>query len=414
MATKYEFPERARCGYQKLLPNPFIKADGSVVASAEEWPEQREYLKAMLEFYMYGRTPPGPYGTVGEVVESRRIHDGAGIEETVKITCGAAAPVSFELTVRRPPKEGPLPVVVAMGGEFRPGMSFYDYLISIGVSEKDARIYLPCPIEEELLERGYALAFCKVTDLCPDKNGYDAKESPLAAAYPGYDWRAVAMWSFGLQRAADWLLGCGWADGDRLISMGGSRGGKVAMHAAAYDERFAACVAAISGCGGAGNFRYLGGRMGRGLGQIESVGSITSKGGLGYFFADRLADFGRRNGWYEPGDECYLPFDLHTLRSLVAPRAIISIDGLDDVWCGAFGTQLSFHASQPVFNFLGADGKNAMLFREGGHYISEADWREALAFCDNALCGMNVPHSYVTKCFHNVHRIYFTDYFDYE
>jgi hypothetical protein len=414
MVSKYNFPERAWCEYQKLLPNPFIKADGTVAVSREEWPAQREYLKAMLEFYLYGHTPPGPYNTQGEIIESKKIYDGAAIEDTVKITCGRDTVVSFAVTVKRPARKGPFPIVIVMSGEFKPGLTFYDYLLSIGVSEKDARIYLPCPIEEELLEKGYALAFCKVTALCSDIDGCDVKQSPLAAAFPGYDWKAIAMWSFGLSRAADYLLTCNWADKEKLITMGGSRGGKVAMHSAVYDERFAVCIAAISGCGGAGNFRYLGGRMGRGLGQIESVGSITAKNGLGYFFADRLADFGKRGSWFDPGDECYLPFDLHTVRSLIAPRAIISTDALDDVWCGAFGTQLSFHASQPVFNFLDADGKNAMCFREGGHYISEYDWHEAIAFCDNIFYGMDIPHGYVTKCFHNVHRIYYTDYFDYE
>jgi hypothetical protein len=395
-----------------LLPNPLLKADGTL-ATKEEWPQQREYLKSMLEFYLYGHTPPGPYSTVSEVLDSKRIYSGAAIEETVKITVGQEAKVSFTATVKRLARQGPFPVIVCMGGEYKPGTTFYDYLLSIGVSAQEAKIYIPCPIEEELLERGYALAFCKVTELCPDANGSDAALSPLAKAYPGYDWKAIAMWSFGMSRTADYLEGCDWVDKTKLITMGGSRGGKVAMHSAIYDERFAVCAAAISGCGGAGNFRYLGGRMGRGLGQIESVRSITSKD-LAYFFSDRLADFGKRDGWFDPGDECYLPFDLHTLRSLIAPRAIISTDGLDDVWCGAFGTQLSFHASQPVFNFLQADGKNAMRFREGGHYISESDWREVLAFCDNTFYGMNLPHEYVTKCFHNVHRIYFNNYFDYE
>ncbi len=42
------------------MPDPFRKPDGSRVATRAEWQEQRAYLKALLEHYLYGRLPPRP------------------------------------------------------------------------------------------------------------------------------------------------------------------------------------------------------------------------------------------------------------------------------------------------------------------------------------------------------------------
>lgn len=414
MVSKWTFPEKGQLKANRKLPDPMVGPDGKRITSPAQWPEQREYLKAMLEHYMYGHMPPPPYHTKGTPVSSEKLYGGMALRETVHITCGPKNEIEFDATITRPARQGRFPVVVTHQGEIG-NQTMREFFTEKGIDLSLVGDYTECPIEEELLSRGYALAWYRRTLLCPDDPGMaDYASSPLLKAYPGYDWRALAMWSWGHSRIADYLVTTDWADPDRLITTGASRGGKVALHSAVYDERFAVCAAAISGCGGAGSFRYLGGRMGNGLGRVETIADMTSKDQLWYFFADRLADFAHRDDPAVPGDEAYLPFDTHFLRALIAPRAVISTDGLDDVWCGAFGTQLSWHASQPTFNFLDAAGKNALFMREDGHLYSKRDWREVLAFCDNVLYGMDVAHTYTVKCYHNVHRIYFTDYFDYE
>ena len=50
----------------------------------------------------------------------------------------------------------------------------------------------------------------------------------------------------------DYLFTTDWADTDKIIATGHSRGGKVALCAAIYDERIALCAPNGSGCGGAG------------------------------------------------------------------------------------------------------------------------------------------------------------------
>ena len=55
------------------LPDPFLREDGSRVVAAEEWKEQREYFKRILEEQYYGQMPPGkgrvevPVGGIGNL-----------------------------------------------------------------------------------------------------------------------------------------------------------------------------------------------------------------------------------------------------------------------------------------------------------------------------------------------------------
>lgn len=415
MSSNWNFQAKSALKPNKKLPDPLVGPDGKRILSPAEWPSQRQYLKAMLEHYMYGHTPPGPFNTTGKLLSSQQIHDGLGIKEMVQISCGPGQKIVFNTEIIRPNKPGPFPVIVGNTFRFSPDMiRKFD-----SEEEKQASFKRSfrsdsycCPIEKELLDRGYALATFIMTDLCPD--GPDYKSGQVPSAYPDYDWRTIAIWSFGHSRIADYLDLVPWADKTRLVTTGLSRGGKIAIHSAVFDERFAVCAPCCSGCGGVGNYRYLGGRLGIGMGYTESIKDITSKTGMWHFFSDNLAEFARRESQAEVGDEAYLPFDTHFLRALIAPRACISTDGLDDVWCGAFGTQLSWHASQPVFNFLNAEGKNALHFREGGHYYNDRDWREVLAFCDKIFYDFDVPHTYTEKCYHNVHKIDFTGFFEYE
>jgi hypothetical protein len=414
MDAVWNFPSKNTLKPNKKLPDPLTGPDGKRISSPAEWPAQQEYLKAMLEHYLYGHTPREPFNTRGEVVKAKQIYDGLGLRETVRISCGPGGKVVFNTEIVRPNRSGPFPVIIGNDTVFpHEMMRGFDNPEELETSlKRNFRSGSYCPIEEELLSRGYAVASFIMKELCPD--GPDYQNGQVPRAYPDYDWRAIAIWSWGHSRIVDYLETVPWADKEKLVTTGLSRGGKTAIHSAIFDERFAVCASSCSGCGGAGNFRYLGGRMGIGLGYTESIADITGKNSVWHFFSDKLAEFGSRKNQSEVGDEAYLPFDTHFLRALIAPRAIISTDGLDDVWCGAFGTQLSWHASQPVFNFLNAEGRNALFFREGGHYYSDRDWREVLAFCDKIFYGFDTPHTYTEKCFHNVHRIYFNDFFEYE
>lgn len=390
MNNKWNFPDKSGLKRIAELPDPFLKPDGTRVIKPEEWPEQREYLKEMLAHYMYGHIPAPEGNTVGEVIFSRPVYNGKAIAETVHITCGRD--IHFNAEIVRPVKEGRVPV-----------FTWNQY--------KDVH---GCPIEELVLQHGYAVMEFQKEQLAED-NGKGVK-GKLAKAYAEYDWGVLAMWAWGHMRCADYLLTTNWADPDKLIATGHSRGGKAAMCAAIYDERFALCASSGSGCGGAGCFRFLGSRYGLNTGLCEVAGSIEDA--FPFWWTDRFGQFGNRTHTYtrsncsdfDPmamlgnsmsdlmspdkmgklGDEEYMPFDLHFVKALIAPRALITTDGMGDTWANPYGTQVTWRAAQEVFDFLGAPDKNAIHFRDGGHSYNAINWKAVLDFCDAIFYG--IPH----------------------
>jgi hypothetical protein len=52
----------------KTLPDPLVKAEGSKLASKEQWAAQRDALKELVLAYEYGHLPPGsPVSTSSRV-----------------------------------------------------------------------------------------------------------------------------------------------------------------------------------------------------------------------------------------------------------------------------------------------------------------------------------------------------------
>jgi hypothetical protein len=125
-----------------------------------------------------------------------------------------------------------------------------------------------------------------------------------------------------------------------------------------------------SGCGGAGSFRVLGEKS-------EDIAAITNR--FPFWFQPRLREF--------VGHVDQLPFDQHSLKALVAPRAQLSTEGLGDLWANPAGTQATFSAARQVYEFLGAGDRIGIHFREGKHEQNEEDWKALLDFADLQFFG---------------------------
>jgi len=131
-----------------------------------------------------------------------------------------------------------------------------------------------------------------------------------------------------------------------------------------------------SGCGGAGCYRLRGPAPNNG--KAQGLGTRGGQKGLVYefphWFHPRLQTFSEK--------EDQIPFDLHFLRAAIAPRAVISIDGLTDHWANPMGTQSTYTAAKPVFDFLGVPEKLGIYYREGGHGQTADDWGTLMDFAD--------------------------------
>lgn len=358
---------------KRELPDPFVGPDGARITDPAQWPRLAAYWKEHLAEHLYGVMPPSPGNTRGDVFTRQRCYGGKALRERVQITCGPGRSIRFFVDVVRPNRPGRFPVFVW----------------------NDFAHRWPCPVEEEaVVRRGYAIANFNREEIARDRE--DFADCAAYRAYPGYSWRAIALWAWGQNRVVDYLEKTCWADPDRLISTGHSRGGKVALCAAIYDARYALCAPNASGCGGAGSYRFLGGRLGEGVGECESLGEMCKRDRFWYWLTDEAAAFGDTERFAALGEEALLPYDGHIVRALIAPRPIITTEGLDDTWSNTFGTQVSWRAAEEVYRFLGAAGKNALHYREGGHAYNAEDWSVVLDFADNMLFGADKDSTYKT------------------
>jgi hypothetical protein len=328
------------------LPDPFVFQDGTRVKTPLDWQRRRAELAQLLLYYQYGRMPP-PFGNVkGEELSSTPNQELEATEKRIKLTMGPGAKLTVPLELTIPLGRGPFPVIIRgdlCWGKAKP------------------------PIPQKVIQRGYILAEFDRTAIVPDKND---RTQAAWALYPEFDWGALSAWAWGFHRVVDYLVTLDYVDPQRIAVTGHSRGGKTALLAGALDERIALTVPNNSGCGGAGCYRHQGPKS-------EDIRAITSR--FPHWFSPRFPQF--------VGRVHRLPFDQHSLKALVAPRALLTTEALGDLWANPEGTQVSHQAAKPVFEFLGAGEKLGIYFRPGKHEHNADDWEVLLDFADWQLRG---------------------------
>jgi hypothetical protein len=322
------------------LPNPFVMNDGSPVKTKEDWEKRRDELKKLVLGYEYGHVPAAGEvkATEDSSTEDADLH--ATVKQiTLRIGPDGKLPVHLVLTI--PAREGPFPLIVVgdlCWGRVKPA------------------------IVANVIEHEYMLAEFDRTDVAPDKNDRSTGAYPL---YPNEDWGALAAWAWGFGRTVDYLVTRNDVDTRRIVVTGHSRGGKAALLAGVLDQRAALTVPNGSGAGGAGCYRVQ-------APKSEDLKAIVTR--FPYWFQP---DFNQFIGRVDQ-----LPFDQHEVKALIAPRALLTTDSVDDIWANGAGTQESFLASREVFKFLGATEKTGMHFRHGPHAQNEEDWQALLDFAD--------------------------------
>jgi hypothetical protein len=341
-----EFPAPERLPVISELPDPFLRTDGTRVASASEWAEQRARLLRMVLHYEYGELPPGPADVAGRVLRTTALRAANARQIHVTLTIGhGVGSLPMRLIVTAPNRGGPFPVIVR--GDLCWGR--------------------PKPrIVAALLQRGYALADFDRTDVAQDA----PVEDRVYDAFPTFRSGRIAAWAWAYRRVIDYVLTLPFVDVARIAVTGHSRGGKAALLAGAIDERIALTVPNDSGCGGAGCYRL------QDAGS-EDIAAITTT--FPYWFHPRFREF--------VGKIDRLPFDQHTLKALVAPRALLTTEALGDVWANPKGTQQSHVGAREVFAFLGAERRLGIRFREGPHAHRLDDWVALLDFADLQFFG---------------------------
>ena len=317
------------------LPDLFQFDDGGRVRTGADWRRRAHEMRDLIVGLEYGGLPPTPAETRCEELHTTTVEKfGDARFISCRVTTGPDQPFSFLLYLLVPPGDGPYPVVLNGDACWR------------------------CATDEvaaEVLGRGNILAQFNRTEMAPDVPGGGR----------GSSHGALAAWAWGYHRCVDALSTMDFVDAARIAITGHSRGGKASLLAGATDERIALTCANDSGCGGAGSHRW------------QSSGSEKLADILGAFphwFGPRLMEFVNR--------DAELPFDQHFLKSLVAPRALLTTEALGDLWANPAGTWQTHLAAREAYQFLDAGERIGIWYREGGHDHGVADWRAFLDFLD--------------------------------
>lgn len=330
-------------------PDPLLNLAGQRVADPALWPARRQEIANLMLPLVYGALPPTPKST--RIV---RLHNSAfrPLTGAHLLTCRIEpdAQPSFLLRLFVPAAAGPFPVIVSGDGCWR---------------------YADDAAVQALLSRGYVFAEFNRVEVAPDPLG---PRVSLALAQADAGPRTLAAWAWAYHRVVDALHTLDWIDPRATAVVGHSRGGKAALLAGATDERIALTSANNSGAGGAGCFRHLGP-------GAESLADLL--GAFGYWFDPQLQAY--------IGLEQDLPFDQHFLKALVAPRALLTTEALDDHWANPQGSWQTHRAARCVFELLGAADNNLITFRDGGHDHTLADWIRLLEVADHVLLGKPSP-----------------------
>ena len=295
---------------------------------------------------------------------SKKIDDAGTTERELLLTMGPAGGVQTQLFLTVPAGKGPFPAVIT--GDLGWG-----------------RVKLE--IVAEIVKRGYILGEFSREQIAPD----NAEKKGLYAAYPEYDGGRLAAWAWGYHRVVDYLHTLENVDKKHIAVTGHSRGGKTALLAGAIDERIALTVPNNSGCGGAGCYRLQ-------ADKSETIQAITKS--FPFWFTPQFTDF--------IGKVDRLPFDQHTVKALVAPRALLSTEALGDLWANPKGTQQSYAAAKEVYRFLGVDDHIGIAFRPGEHEQNLADWKVLLDFADKQFFAKKVDRRFDVLAFPGAEKGY--------
>ena len=259
----------------------------SASESSTDWAARRKELAELVQAYEYGHLPPSvPIKEIKATeLATRVVPETGATEKRLILNIGSAGIIKTHLDLTLPPGKGPFPVIV------RGDLGWHK---------------LKDPILAEAVKRGYAVAEFDRTDFAADKNNV---RDGIYLQYPDTDAGAVAAWAWGFHRVTDYLLMLDAIDKDRVIVTGHSRGGKAVLLAGALDERVALTVPNNSGCGGAGCYRLQ-------APKSEDIAAITKN--FPYWFHPQFRQF--------IGKVDRLPIDQHSVKALVAPRALLSTD----------------------------------------------------------------------------------------
>ena len=343
--TDTKFPKPALPSLNELpviapLTDPFAWSDGSGRSvDFKDWERRRNEIGAEIQHYEIGEKPARPDSITATFVDGLLTVNVTENGQTLTITSKIILPEGT----------GPFPAVIGIGR---------------GSGSLPADIFASRGIAQIPFNFGNVMAW-------QQKRGNE----PINKLYPNLvHMGAYAAWSWGVSRLIDGMELVAKdlpIDLKKLAITGCSFAGKMALFAAAFDERIALTIAQESGGGGAAAWR-----VSETLGNVETLGKTSHE-----WFMESLFQFSK--------DVPKLPYDHHELMAMVAPRALLVLGNPDYEWLADESGYVSCKAAKKVWETFGiADRFGYSIVAGHGHcQLPDVQRPEVIAFVEKFLLG---------------------------
>ena len=333
------------------LTDPFEGSDGKERSTKfKNWRHRRAEIGAEIQHYEIGKKPDRP-DTIAASFSDGTL--------TVNITeNGKTLTLTSKITL--PEGKGPFPAVIGIGR---------------GSGSLPAEIFAG---------RGIAQIPFNFTQVMAhnQKRGNE----PINQLYPELvSMGAYSAWPWGVSRLIDGLELVSKElpiDLKHLAITGCSFAGKMALFAAAFDERIALTIAQESGGGGAAAWR-----ISQSLPvKVETLGATSH-----VWFQESMFQFSDKN-------VSKLPFDHHELMAMIAPRALLVLGNPDFVWLADESGYVSCRAAHEVWKTFGIPDRFGFSIVAGhGHcQLPKSQYPEVEAFVEKFLLGNTSANTNVT------------------
>ncbi len=320
--------------FDKLPSIPGLPDALEGVKTPAQWPARRQQLRKDVQHYIYGSFPPTPDNLRATVTNTRR--EGRATIREVRLEFGPDHRATLRVELIIPDGKGPFPVFLTNHAHNRPW------------------VYTA-------VRRGYIACIYHATD--PRYANGDDSDAWLDI-YPGIDFPVLARWAWAASRAVDYLVTLPEVDKAKIGITGHSRNGKMALLAAAMDERIGAAVPSSGNSGESNPWRFTSEPFAN-----ESIELLA--GAQSHWFHPRLRFFS--------GREDKLPVDQNSLMALIAPRGLMLYTGYAESASSPVGFEQAYRDALRVYRFLGREQNIWLHLRSGEHGTNAEDIEK---FCD--------------------------------
>ncbi len=350
LRTKELPPNFESLSSHPLLPPliPPVDVEGGFYLN--HWDERRETLKQYVSQWLTGSMPIKPKKLAIEMVDS--IHHNQFVEKELIFYFGKESVndtrelLSFlKIALYLPTHSTSSPVILLPGTD--QSTPFYPKVA---------------------LARGYGVCIFE-----PSEDFEEIYQSDLYSDQNDFTLLACKVWA--CQIVIDFLSQQPMVQKDQIGIMGRGLNGLLALLTGVIDERISAVIIADGGIGSAIPFRFSGSKFG-----TSSLGELTSQKPA--IFHPRLRFF--------VGREHKIPFDVHYLSALVAPRGLLYSINPTQKGTNPWALDRHYLATHPLYKAYNKSDHFSIHHRSEQEALSTVDMQSYIDFLDYIFGGKDI------------------------